>query len=139
MYRKCPCLSISNRKDDGTAFTRTIVSRFKFTLMPCMAHQFEAEGLTKQALPTTRIRPITVWLPFWLYQSYEVSVCQLSIWLNTNIDTSFNCSVWELSFTDDDTLNWLSSKGCQPNQGELSISCTSFSLCAIIIWNNFVY
>ena len=70
MYGKCRVPVILNRNYDGTAFTRTVVTRSISTLLRCMAHQFEAEDLSKLALPITQIRPITVWCTFCMNQSY---------------------------------------------------------------------
>ena len=47
--------------DDGTALTRTIVSRLKSTFRLCLTHHWKAEHLSKMALPITQIRPFTVW------------------------------------------------------------------------------
>ena len=63
MYRKCRSPVISNCNDDGTAFTRTIVTRSMSTLCGCISHQFEA-------LPITQIRPNTVWCTFCIYQPH---------------------------------------------------------------------
>ena len=51
MYGKCCVPVILNRNYDGTAFTRTVVTRSISTLLRCMAHQFEAEDLSKLVLP----------------------------------------------------------------------------------------
>ena len=42
---------LKTNHDDWTAFTRTVVTRSISTLLRCMAHQFEAEDLSKLVLP----------------------------------------------------------------------------------------
>ena len=61
--------------DNGTVFTRTIVSYLKFTFRLCMTHHWKAEDLSKMALPMTQIWPIAVWWSFWLNQSYIFTCC----------------------------------------------------------------
>ena len=78
MYWKCHGPVISNRNDNGTAFTRTVVTRSISTLWRCMGHQFEAEDLSKLALSITQIRPITVWWTFCMNQSYIYLLFRLS-------------------------------------------------------------
>ena len=75
---------LKTNHDDWTAFTRTVVTRSISTLLRCVVHQFEAEDLSKLALPVTQIRTITVWCTFCMNQSYIIC---LPIWIS-NLVTS---------------------------------------------------
>jgi len=66
-----------DHNDNDTGFTRTVVSRFKLTLIWCMIYRWEAENLSKMALPITQTRPITIWGPFWLHHSYIKAIVSL--------------------------------------------------------------
>ena len=101
MYWTCRVPVILNSNDNGTAFTRTVVTSSIFILLRCMAHQFEAKDLSKLALLITQIMPITVWCSFCMNQSYIYSafITKSLIPSLVTCNNVFPITKWDRSFS----------------------------------------